>query len=265
MIDKNSKSFQAAQIIWTCWINGETIKSLPDTLRPETRQQGYAIQAHFEQFSKYPLFGWKIAATSSSGQNHIRVSGPMAGRLFQERVFQQGAELKFGANRMAVAEPEFAFQMGKTLQPRNNVYSQEEVISAVNTLHPAIEIPDSRFQDFADVGEANLIADNACAHEFIFGPPMPDCWRAMDLREHSVKISVLHGPTHHGQGSNVLGGPGLALTWLVNELSKNGQSLNAGETVTTGTCAPPIPVKIGDTVNADYGVLGELTLRFARQ
>ena len=220
MIDKTSKPFQAAQIIWNCWINEETIKSLPETLRPKTREQGYAIQAHFEQFSKYP----------------------MAGRLLQERVFQPGAELKIGANRMAVAEPEFAFRMGKTLKHRNHPYSQEEVMSAASTLHTAIEIPDSRFQDFTDVGESNLIADNACAHEFIIGPPMPDCWRTMDLREHSVKISVLHGPTHHGQGSDVLGGPGDALTWLANELSKNGLSLNAGSTVTTGTCAQPIPI-----------------------
>ena len=263
MIDKTSKPFQAAQIIWNCWINGETIKSLPATLRPKTREQGYAIQAHFEQFSKYPLFGWKIAATSSSGQNHIRVSGPMAGRLLQERVFQPGAELKFGANRMAVAEPEFAFRMGKTLKYRNHPYSQEEVMSAASTLHPAIEIPDSRFQDFTDVGESNLIADNACAHEFIIGPPMPDFWRTIDIREHSVKISVVDGPTHHGQGSAVLGDPAHALTWLVNELSKNGLSLNAGSTVTTGTCATPIPIKKGDIVKADYGVLGELTLRFS--
>ena len=265
MIDKTSKPFQAAQIIWNCWINGETIKSLPDTLRPKTREQGYAIQAHFEQFSKYPLFGWKIAATSSSGQNHIRVSSPMAGRLLQERVFQPSAELEIGANRMAVAEPEFAFRMCKTLEHRDHPYGQEEVISAASTLHPAIEIPDSRFQDFTDVGEPNLIADNACAHEIIIGPPMPDCWRTMDLREHSVKISVLHGPTHHGQGSDVLGGPGDALTWLANELSKNGLSLNAGSTVTTGTCAQPIPIKSGDIVRADYGVLGELSVGFAGQ
>ena len=36
----------------------------------------------------YSLFGWKIAATSSSGQKHIGVSEPLAGRIFKEKVYQ---------------------------------------------------------------------------------------------------------------------------------------------------------------------------------
>jgi 2-keto-4-pentenoate hydratase len=37
-------------------------------------------------------------------------------------------------------------------------------MDAVHTLHSAIEVPDSRFEDFALVGAEQLIADNACAH-----------------------------------------------------------------------------------------------------
>ena len=40
----------------------------------------------------------------------------------------------------------------------------DEVLAAVATLHPAIEVPDSRFDDFTIVGAPQLIADNACAH-----------------------------------------------------------------------------------------------------
>ena len=46
-----------------------------------------------------------------------------------------------------------------------------EVLDAVDTLHPAIEIPDSRFADYVKAGEAQLIADNACAHLFVLGAP----------------------------------------------------------------------------------------------
>ena len=263
MHDADKKTEQAARLIWDCWHNGTTIDRLPGGLRPQTREEGYAIQAHFENFSGRPIFGWKIAATSSAGQNHIGVSGPLAGRLLLERVFQTGTELSFGANRMAVAEPEFAFRMGETLKPRATEYSQAEVMAAVDTLHPAIELPDSRFDDFARVGEAHLIADNACAHEFVIGPKMPDGWRTLDLSKHEVSISILNGETNEGLGANVLGDPRIALTWLVNELSRNDISLDAGATVTTGTCATPIAIKAGDTIVADYGALGQLqvTLR----
>ena len=259
----NTKAEQAAKLIWNCWHTGDTMTRLPDELCPQTREEGYAIQAHFENFSDRPIFGWKIAATSIAGQNHIGVSGPLAGRILQERVFQPNTTLDFGANRMAVAEPEFAFRMGETLIPRPDEYSQAEVVSAVDGLHPAIEIPDSRFHDFASVGEEHLIADNACAHEFVIGPQMPDSWRSLDLSKHAVTISILNGISNKGIGSNVLGDPRLALTWIVNELSRNNISLIAGSTVATGTCTTPIGIKAGDTITADFGTLGGLQVLFA--
>ncbi|MBT4354176.1 MAG: ABC transporter permease, partial [Rhodospirillaceae bacterium] len=61
-------------------------------------------------------------------------------------------------------------------------------------------------------------------------------------------------------GSNVLGDPRTALTWLVNELSKNNINLMAGETVTTGTCTIPIAIQKNDIITADFGTLGAIQL-----
>ena len=136
-------------------------------------------------------------------------------------------------------------------------------MSAVQTLHPGVEIPDSRFLNFEYVGEENLIADNACAHEFVVGPPMPDDWRSIDLAEQVVSISIKDGITHRGSGANVLGDPRIALTWLVNQLSKLKITLNSGAMITTGTCTKPIPIKSGNIINADYGSLGQLEVVLA--
>ena len=59
----------------------------------------------------------------------------------------------------------------------------QQVLDAVGTLHPAIEIPDSGFSDFVTAGAAQIIADNACAHLFVLGAPAPANWRALDLVE----------------------------------------------------------------------------------
>ena len=66
-----------------------------------------------------------------------------------------------------------------------------------------------------------------------------------------------------GVGANVLEDPRIALNWLINELRQNGITLEAGMTVTTGTCAMPIPIGAGDRVMADYGTLGRLEITFA--
>jgi len=252
----------ASDLLWTAWREGRRLSALPPALRPATRAEGYAIQALLERRSAKPLFGWKIAATSTAGQRHIGVDGPLAGRLLAERVHGSGATLPLGANAMRVAEAEFAFRMGRDLPPRSAPYAVDEVLAAVDTLHPAIEVPDSRFEDFAAVGAPQLIADNACAHEFVLGPATAADWRGIDLSAHAATGTVVGKLERGGAGANVLGDPRAALAWLANELSGIGVPLAAGQVVTTGTCVVPLPVAAGDEVIADFGALGRATLRF---
>jgi 2-keto-4-pentenoate hydratase len=246
----------AADILWEHWHAGTRIAGLPDAVRPSTRQAGYEVQAHLASHSPFGLFGWKIAATSKAGQAHIAVDGPLAGRLLRERVIEAGATVPFGSNHMRVAEAEFAFRMAYDLPPRTSPYSTAEVLAAVATLHPAIEVPDSRYDDFTLVGAPQLIADNACAHYFVLGETAPDGWRALDLMEHHVTGEVTGRLRRDGRGANVLGDPREALVWLANELSTIGVTLRAGEVVTTGTCLVPLEIARGDHVSADFGRLG---------
>jgi 2-keto-4-pentenoate hydratase len=249
----------ASELLVRHWQAGTTLVALPTTLCPMHREEGYAIQAHLEATSQQPLFGWKIAATSAAGQQHIGVDGPLAGRLLAEMVYPDGATIPLGANRMRVAEAEFAFRMGHDLPPRETPYEVDEVLAAVAALHLAIEIPDSRYADFATVGAPQLIADNACAHQFVLGPKAPDLWRQVDLASHRVVGKVSERLTREGIGSNVLGDPRVALTWLANELSKLGITLAADQVVTTGTCLVPLEMQANDTVTIDFGVLGQVS------
>jgi 2-keto-4-pentenoate hydratase len=268
MTNRDSDIDKVAHLLWDCWEKGRRLASIREHIRPQTREEGYAVQALLERRSAGPLFGWKIAATSIAGQKHINVTGPLAGRLLREKAFESGASLPFGVNHMKVAEAEFAFRMGRDLPPRDQPYSVDEVLAAVATLHPAIEVPDSRFDDFTIVGAPQLIADNACAHQFVLGPATTADWRPLDLVEHRVIGTVgpplggqQPGLTREGKGANVLGDPRVALVWLVNELSGLGITLKAGEVVTTGTCLVPLPIEAGVDVTADFGSLGSVSVR----
>ena len=169
--------------------------------------------------------------------------------------------MPFGANHMRVAEAEFAFRMDQDLPPRSDPYTAGDVLAAVATLHPAIEIPDSRYEDFTIVGAPQLIADNACAHLFVLGPAAPKDWRDVDLIEHRVLGAVVGEAAREGIGANVLGDPRIALTWLANELSSHGLTLRAGEVVTTGTCLVPLPIAVGAHVVMDFGRFGVVSAR----
>lgn len=253
---------EASDLLFGLWRDGRRIAQLPDDIRPTTRAEGYRVQSLIEARSAKPLFGWKIAATSKAGQAHINVDGPLAGRLLAERVHGDGDTLSFGVNHMKVVEGEFAFRMGRDLPPRPEPYAAEEAVAAVADLYLALEIPDTRFDDVTKVGAAQIIADNACAHDFVLGPKVAADWRAMDLAAHPTLGRVAGGAEHPGKGANVLGDPRLALAWLANELSGLGIPLKAGQVVTTGTSFVPLPVKAGDRVSADFGALGKVSLAF---
>jgi 2-keto-4-pentenoate hydratase len=259
---KSDRAADAHELLYRAWLEGGVIDALPEAIRPVSRAEGYAIQALLEGKSAKPLLGWKIAATSKAGQRHINVDGPLAGRLLAERAFNSGATLVFGANRMRVAEPEFAFKMGRDLKPRTQAYTVDEVLAAVESLHPAIEIPDSRYTVFTKVGAAQLIADNACAHEFVLGPATTADWQKLDLAAHRVVGHVGSRAEREGKGANVLEDPRRALAWLANELSGLGLTLAKGQVVTTGTCMVPLEIVPGDHVSADFGALGRVELSF---
>ena len=251
---------EAAKLIWNNWENGKKIETLPDNIMPYSRNEAYKIQEQIEVFSKNTILGWKIAATSKDGQNHIGVSGPLAGRIFKEKVTNPSSVIALGYNKMRVAEPEFAFRIGSLIKPNKILFTSEEVMELVDSLYLAIEFPDSRFNNFSSVGELNLIADNACADQFVISSPIEKDWKKIDFS--NFKLSISNSKfSYKGTGSNVLGDPRVALTWLVNELSQNNIVLEKDMIVSTGTCSKPIPVVTGDIVTANFGELGEISVK----
>ena len=258
---ENQAIEEAARTIWSTWQANRRIDALPAACRPATRTEAYRVQEQVARLSTQKTFGWKIAATSLAGQKHIGVDGPLAGRLLEKRVFQSGANVSLANNRMNVIEAEFAFRMARDLPPRKAPYSLEEVVAAVASMHPAIEIPDSRYEEFVSVGAAQLIADNACAGYFVLGPEIVVEWRRHNLARHRIAVSVNGKLARDGIGENVLGDPRIALAWIANELSLVGDMLRSGETITTGTCIVPAEVVPGDHVVADFGAFGRVEAR----
>ncbi len=251
---------EAASILLSNWDATTRIAALPEGCRPASREDGYAIAAALAEQSGDFVAGWKIAATSEAGQKHINVDGPLAGRILARRLLAPGATIPLAGNLMRVAEAEFAFVLGTDMPGRGTPYSRDEVMAAVTALHLSIEVPDSRYEDFTKVGASSLIADTACAAWLALGPAVDVEWRDIDLASHQVTAFRNGAQAALGSGKAVLGDPRIALTWLVNEVARYGGGVRAGQFVTTGTCVIPVKIESGDTISADYGVLGTIAV-----
>lgn len=264
------KISQAVAQLLPAWQVHSRLEGLATQCRPTSRSEGYQIQLALFEATGEPALGWKIAATSLAGQQHIGVSGPLAGRLSASRCLADNSELSLERNHMSVIEAEFAFLIGRDVGRelaagpgrQDAPLTMAQVMDCVSGLHLAIEVPNSRYVDFVGAGEAQLIADFACACYVVLGPRAPDHWRDTDLSQHAVAVRRGDELVATGSGANVLGDPRIGLTWLANELLSHGLQLKAGEVVMTGTCVVPVPVSAGDAITVDFGAFGQVHARF---
>ena len=225
---------------------------------PQDKIEAYKIQEDYEKYSDSDLFGWKIAASSIEGQKDIGVDGPIAGRLIKERYKETGNSVPLDKNQMKTVEAEFAFKLLNDICPRSNKYSTDEVLESIHSVGPAIEIPDSRFSNFKNIGANLLIADNACAGDFVLSDVFITDFKSIDLKSFKVSCYKNNELAERGIGSNVLGDPIIALTWIINELSSLSITPKKNQIIMTGTCIKPLPVQAGDNIVMDFYELGSV-------
>jgi len=252
---------RAAELLWQARLAGRRMEDLPADCRPRSLDAAYAVQDAIAVRAKRKTAGWKLAVTSAAGQKRLAIDHPLSGRLFEGFVVADGARLDAGPMRMRVAEPEFAFRLGRDLLPRNHAYALEEVVDAVAALHLAIEVPDSRFERFAEMDAAAMVADGGFAGWFVLGPTVAN-WRDLDLATRPVRALRNGAPAGAGRAADTLGDPRRQLHWLAQDRARRGDGLKAGDLVTTGTCCPPVAVAPGDRVRTEFEGLGAVEVAF---
>jgi 2-keto-4-pentenoate hydratase len=246
-------------------INGRTMKSLPADCRPPQPSDAYVVQKALVEktlshFGGSPL-GYKIACTSESAQEFLKFYNPFYGRLLSPFVYKSPADIDPGGFSMLVIEPEFGFQMAADLPASHAPYDREQVARAVGAVLPAVEIVDTRYDDWSRVDVPSLIADNGCNGAWVQGP-LHRGWRAIEFATHQVTLRVNGAEIRSGQGDAIMGHPFNALTWLANILSEQGSGLRAGDLVSTGTCMEVYYAEPGDRIEADFGAIGKVEIAF---
>ncbi|MFM7345275.1 MAG: 2-keto-4-pentenoate hydratase [Tagaea sp.] len=150
--------------------------------------------------------------------------------------------------------------LGKDLRPRKKPYSRAEMLAAVDDLHPAIEIVDSRYTDWLAVSLPELVADMGSNGALIVGPPAKN-WRRKDLAKVAVTMKAGGKLVGKGKGADVLGHPLDALAWLADN-PPSPEGLKAGEVVTTGTAAGFHRAGPNDKAVATFEGIGKVELAF---
>lgn len=240
---------QAANLLEKAWVSGERLPSLPDACRPRNHAQAYHIQqALAERLG--PTGGWKVGARSPQATRHY---APLPARFLH----RQAATCRLSDFSRVLLEAELAFTLARDLLPRDTPYEAEEVVAAVASLNPVIEIVDSRFRDWPDGVETfSQLADLQNHGGLVVGEGTAR-WQTMALEDVAVCLALDGKPRVTAEGGNPAGDPLPLLVWLANYLPTQGQWLRAGDVITCGSCTGKLPVNNPVEVTAFFEGVGE--------
>jgi 2-keto-4-pentenoate hydratase len=152
--------------------------------------------------------------------------------------------------------------MGADLPPRATPYTQEEVLEAIASMHPAIEVLESALIDPEQVTKLTSVADMAMHGGFAYGEAVPG-WKDIDFTKESVSLAVDGTVRVERTGSNTAGDLIRLLPWLANEGASRTEGLKKGDWITTGSWTGNTIAPAGSVVEARFGHTGPVTVRFA--
>ena len=263
----SSKINKAANILFTSKTNLKKIKELPSDCTPKNFNEAYLIQNKLSNIylSKNPknkIIGKKIGCTNEDAKKQLNVTESFFGNLFSKDISQSNSIINSKYFFSPFIEPEFSFLVNNELSISNAPYKNKDIIKFISCVLPSIELVDSRYKDWTTIGVYNLVADNAVHAHWIYGNSCNNLDK-FNFNNHKVKLYINEKEVIKGNSNKVLGNPINSLTWLINNLAKQGKSLPKNSYVSTGTCTPAISIYKGDKISADFGKLG--TVNFIYQ
>ena len=251
----DDRMHQAAVILLKARREVTPIHELPPKLRPHTLDEAYDLQT-IMTVAMGPIGGWKVGAPSPDA-TPLFAAMPLWGGYAAS-----GNRIAPSFKRLRGVEAEIAFCLGKDLPPRAKAYTREEVIEAIASAHPAIELLESAYIDPDKVDRFSMIGDLQLNGGFVHGPSVAG-WKNFDLSQESVVVKIDGAVRFEGKASNPAGTDLLRLvTWLANEGSYRTRGLLSGQWITTGSWSGKALASPGSRVEIKFSRFGEVNIKF---
>jgi 2-keto-4-pentenoate hydratase len=245
---------RAASILIEARTSGQTITDLPVELQPVDQDEMYFVQ-DLVAAAFGPIGGWKIGA---SAPDATPAFAPMPAAWINP----DGANLSGPHWRYRALEAEIAFLVGQDLPPRATPYTRDEVLAAMASCHPAIEVLESALTTPAEAARGSSQGDLQVHGGFVPGSAV-DNWQTLDFAKERVTITVNGDVLADRVGSNTSGDLLRLLPYLANEGAARTGGLKRGQWITTGSWTGNTPVDAGANCVAEFATAGKVQLTFA--
>ena len=210
------------------------------------------------------VVGYKIGLTSRAMQRAMKINTPDYGVLLDDMIFTDGGDI-------AVAEfldPQIEVELAFVLKDRlfGEQVTPQEVLAATDYVIPAFELIAARsFRQHPETGYIrtvfDTISDNAANAGVVMGGQKvkPE---EIDLRWVGAIVKLNGVVEQTGLAAAVLDHPANGICWIAKRFAQHGIALEPGQILLSGSFTAPIKVTQGDVVTAEYGSLGNISVKF---
>lgn len=239
------------------------VAPMRDGLDADDAKGAYAIQAintRYWQGQGRRISGRKVGLTSQAVQRQFGVNQPDFGVLFDDMLTEDEGVVDAKQLIQPRVEAEVALVLSSDVN--NPAATVEDIAAATDYVVAAIEIVDSRIQDW-QITFADTVADNGSSAGYVLGRnklPLAN----LDLYSCGMVLEVNGEVVSVGAGAACLGHPLKAAAWLARTLAEAGEPLRAGDVVLTGALGPMVSLAPGDYVVTKIGGLGEVSFTYGR-
>jgi 2-keto-4-pentenoate hydratase len=224
------------------------LEALPQGTRPANDFDAYAIQDLVAR-QLGTVLGWKVGSATLQSE-------PFRAPLHAPTLFENG-DLPAQMFHVIGVEAEIVYRFGRDLPPRETAYTREEVLAAVSTMHPAIEIVDTRFVSISSLDALSQRADQQNHGALAIGAALKE-WSDIDPLRQYVRLTINGRVACENIGGNSAIDPVRLLAWMANRGTHSLGGLKAGQAITTGSCTGTIFVEPSTSVRAEFPGIGTI-------
>jgi 2-keto-4-pentenoate hydratase len=231
---------------------GSAIAQLPADAIPQTEADSYQVQDAVIAKLGEKIGGWKVGISP--------LGGHFAAPIYASTVVSSPASLPARNFKILGIECEIGFRFNEALPARTQPYTRHKVLAATS-LHPTIEVVDSRYQDFRAIDRLMVLADNFSNGGLVYGPAARD-WDGIDLAHPPIEVTA--DGKHFADCTGLRAGTPIELLLAAVQHANGRGGVAAGTVITTGTHTGLVMTEPGTKIVADYGRLGRVEVSFPK-
>lgn len=235
---------------WADVLHGARIKARPiqqisREITSFSRENAYRvqeIQLALRKKNGETQVGWKMGLTSEAKRKQMNLDSPLYGHLTDAMQIEDRGTFSLEGKIHPKIEPEIAFLFSQDLKGPH--VTRDQVLSACEGVAAALEILDSRYEQFKYFSMEDVIADNSSSSHFVLGPWERN-FKSLDLVHLKMEMSLDHKVVQTGMSKDISGDPVTSVIQLCELLHEHGQYLKAGSIVLAGAATVAEALKPG--------------------